>query len=364
MPKKEISKEKSINRAKTITELVICAVIVGGAVIAGKKWFDNAREIPPTQDEPSQISEIDTSSTNDPNNSEYSSIPILTTSKFTGPLILVNNDHEYYTTDEEDLVGILAMNDETGRTTFGAYDYSASILRDVYEPLARMCDDWYETCYNDSLIVYGAYRTNALQQQLYDEFTAATVDDDEAPIVAPPGFSEHETGYAFDFSETIEYDYQGTGDFKWINDNCYKYGFILRYPADKEAITQYRYEPWHFRYVGFPHAEYMTKNNLCLEEYIDLLRNAYSYDGEHLQMTDESGAEYEIYFAASSDADEYTGVPVPTGYKYDISGNNVDGFIVTVHMSETADMNNDPVPATEAPTTDENTEDTTESFDY
>lgn len=360
MPK-EISKEKSINRAKTFTELVICAAVIGGAAIVGKNWYDNAREVPQTQNEPAQISESDTSEPGNQNDPDFSSIPVLTTSKFAGPLILVNNDHEYFSPDDEDLVSILSMNDETERVSFGAYDYSATILRSVYEPLAQMVDDWYETCYNDTLIVYGAYRTKELQQQLYDEFTSNTENDGEAPIVAPPGFSEHETGYAFDFSETISYDYQGTGDFQWINENCYKYGFILRYTEDKEDVTQYRSEPWHFRYVGIPHAEYMMKNNLCLEEYIELLRNAHSYDGEHLQITDESGGSYEVYFVPSGDADEYTGVPVPTGFKYDISGNNVDGFIVTVHKSETADMNNDPVPATEAATTEESTDDTTES---
>ncbi|MDE5570187.1 MAG: D-alanyl-D-alanine carboxypeptidase family protein, partial [Ruminococcus sp.] len=115
--------------------------------------------------------------------------------------------------------------------------------------------------------------------------------------------------------------------------NCYKYGFVIRYTEDKESITEFRSEPWHFRYVGIPHATYMTENNLCLEEYIDLLRMNYPYDGEHLEFTAE-GADYEVFFFASDDASDVTNVPVPTGYRYDISGNNIDGFIVTVHKSE------------------------------
>ena len=68
--------------------------------------------------------------------------------------------------------------------------------------------------------------------------------------------------------------------------------------------------------MGVPHAKYMTENNLCLEEYIELLRNAYNYNDEHLKITDEYGAAYEIYFYPSDDGAEFTNVPVPSGVKY------------------------------------------------
>ena len=70
----------------------------------------------------------------------------------------------------------------------------------------------------------------------------------------------------------MNHDYDGTGDFEWINKNCYKYGFVVRYTEEKQRLTKIQDEPWHFRYVGIPHAYYMTTNNLCLEEYIDLVR--------------------------------------------------------------------------------------------
>lgn len=336
MPK-NISKEKSINRTKTITELVICLVVLGTAAFIGKNCVDRARVLPQTQTQGTQVSDIEIPEPSleaDPNKIIFSSLQIETKKKFTGDLILVNNDHQYFSTDSEDLVSILSMNDETGRNFFTAPDYNYSILRNVYEPMAQMIEDFYELYQNDTLTIYGSYRSNEFQQQLYDQFTAATSSDDDAPIVAPPGFSEHETGYAFDFSETVNFDYQGTGDFAWLNENCYKYGFIIRYPADKEDITEYRYEPWHFRYVGIPHATYMMQNNICLEEYIELLRTAHPYDGEHLEVTDPDGASYEIFFFPSDDAAEFTSVPVPNGVRYDISGNNVDGFIVTVHKDE------------------------------
>jgi D-alanyl-D-alanine carboxypeptidase len=366
MPK-DVSKEKSINKAKTTTELVISAVIIGTSVFLGKSSIDKMRVVPSTQDEAVQIEDIeipDTSEIIDPNKIVFAAKPVSTKLKFSGDLILVNNDYQYYSTGNEKLVSIMTKNDEAGRSNFTAVDYDYTILEQVYEPLAKMVDDWYSIYNNDTLIVYGSYRSNEFQQQLYDQFTANTAGDGEAPIVARPGFSEHETGYAFDFSETESYDYQGEGDFQWLNQNCHKYGFIIRYAEDKEDITEYRKEPWHFRYVGSPHAKYMTENNLCLEEYIELLRNAYNYSGEHLKIADEYGSPYEIYFYPSDDGEEYTNVPLPTGVKFDISGNNVDGFIVTVHLNEKVEIGKENLSLTTSPYSSATTsaEETTEEI--
>lgn len=338
MPNK-ISKEKSINRTKTLTEVIVCVVILGTAVYIGKSCIDRARVVPADENVESQAIDVEIPEPTDPvdpNKIVFTSAAIDTRLKFSGDLILVNNDHQYFSTGNENLVSILEKNDEKEISSFTAVDYDYSILETVYDPMAKMIEDWYDIYANDTLIVYGSYRTNEFQQELYERFSAQTSEDGEAPIVAKPGYSEHETGYAFDFSETINNDYQGEGDFAWLNENCYKYGFIIRYAEDKEEITEYRAEPWHFRYVGVPHAKYMADNNLCLEEYTELLSNAHRYDGEHLEVTTDDGAEYEIFFFPSDDGADFTSVPVPTGYKYDISGNNVDGFIVTVHKSEKA----------------------------
>lgn len=363
MPKK-ISKQKSINRAKTITELTVAVVILATAGILIKSGVDNSKSIKKSQyvdTESSNTVEIpDTTVEQDPNKIIFVTKEFPTRDKFKGDLILVNNDYEYFSDGDEDLVSVLEMNAETERTHFTAVDNTYMILRPVYEPMATMIDDFYDLYNNDTLIIYGSYRTNDFQKQLYDEFTASTSGDGDAPIVAKPGYSEHETGYAFDFSETVNLDYQGTGDFAWINENSYKYGFIVRYPKDKEDITEFRYEPWHFRYVGIPHAGYMSANNLCLEEYIDRLRESYSYSGEHLEFSDGSGANYEVYFYPSDDSSEITNVAVPSGYRYDISGNNVDGFIVTVHKDEPVAFGDEnPSLTTTAAETTESTETTT-----
>lgn len=90
--------------------------------------------------------------------------------------------------------------------------------------------------------------------------------------VAVPGASEHQTGLAFDYffvrDDKNHYDMlESDPEYIWIKNNAHKYGFIIRYPKDKEKITNYTYEPWHLRYVGSD-AKYMYENKMTLEEYI------------------------------------------------------------------------------------------------
>ena len=331
---KKISKEKSIRRAKTMTEIVISLVLVGAGGFFVRNALKEAKEVqtsPYFDDKDIEATDNESTTVPDPNQIIFESKSVDTKDKFRGDLILVNEDHEYYSGDE-DLVSIIEMNEENSYTCFSAVDSTYTILRQVYEPMARMIQDFSDQYNNDKLIIYGSYRTKEFQQQLYDDDVAQS-EDGKSTKVAKPGFSEHESGLAFDFTEADNYDYDGTGDYAWLNANCYKYGFIVRYKKAKEKITKIEDEPWHFRYVGVPHAYYMDSNDLCLEEYIDLIRN-HPYDGEHLEFKDDKDVEYEVYFVKSDDGAEKTTVPVPNGLRYEISGNNVDGFIVTVYKNK------------------------------
>lgn len=331
---KKISKEKSIRRAKTMTEIVISLVLVGAGGFFVRNALKEAKEVqtsPYFDNKDIEATDNESTTAPDPNQIIFESKSVDTKDKFRGDLILVNEDHEYYSGDE-DLVSIIEMNEENSYTCFSAVDSTYTILRQVYEPMARMIQDFSDQYNNDKLIIYGSYRTKEFQQQLYDDDVAQS-EDGMSTKVAKPGFSEHESGLAFDFTEADNYDYDGTGDYAWLNANCYKYGFIVRYRKAKEKITKIEDEPWHFRYVGVPHAYYMDSNDLCLEEYIDLIRN-HPYDGEHLEFKDDKDVEYEVYFVKSDDGAEKTTVPVPNGLRYEISGNNVDGFIVTVYKNK------------------------------
>ena len=172
------------------------------------------------------------------------------------------------------------------------------------------------------------------QQELYDADLEDT-GEDTSTLVAKPGYSEHETGYAMDFSlfeDGISADYDGTGEYDWINQNCAHYGFILRYPENKTDLTEIRYESWHYRYVGQPHAYYMQQNDLCLEEYTETLKD-YSVDNP-LEITNWDGKVYQIYYVPA-EAGDSTYVMVPPDQEYTVSGNNVDGFIITVDTGVT-----------------------------
>ena len=91
----------------------------------------------------------------------------------------------------------------------------------------------------------------------------------------PPGYSEHSTGLAFDIVSSgyhgLTLKQEKTRENKWLREHCAEYGFILRYHKDKEEITKIRYESWHFRYVGVEAAEYIMKNGITLEEYLEVV---------------------------------------------------------------------------------------------
>ena len=138
----------------------------------------------------------------------------------------------------------------------------------VVDAMKEMLADCREAGYSPQII--SSFRTRETQQYLYDH----TANKDDTAI---PGHSEHECGLAAD---VIDSSSAGWGDplidkqeelpaQKWLMEHCQDYGFILRYPKDKEDITGIIYEPWHYRYVGKEHAEKIMSEGLCLEEYIE-----------------------------------------------------------------------------------------------
>ena len=119
--------------------------------------------------------------------------------------------------------------------------------------------------------IQSGYRSYELQKDLYNGYVERDGKEAADTYSARPGHSEHQTGLAFDLN-TISDDFQYTDEGKWVNENAWKYGFILRYPKGKENITGYKYESWHLRYVGEDLAEklYNNGNWITLEEYFDI----------------------------------------------------------------------------------------------
>ncbi|MBO4877471.1 MAG: M15 family metallopeptidase [Ruminococcus sp.] len=335
MSKKNVSKEKSIRSTKLTVELIFTGAILCAGAFGLKGVLDQNKVVLKSQYAEDTDVSIEVPTEADPNQVVFSSIDVPSADVSKGDLILVNDEHQYVSDGSENLVNINELNESYGITFFSAFEDDYTIISQAYQPMADLLSDYYNQFFDDTITIYGSYRTNDFQRQLYEADLEQT-GEEESTRVAKPGSSEHETGLAFDLSETVNYDYNGEGDQAWINENCYHYGLILRYTEDKQDITGFEPESWHFRYVGIPHAYYITKNRLCLEEYIDLLRGNFPYTGAHLEFSDDSGVDYEVFWVPADTESGTTSVPVPEGLKYTISGNNVDGFIVTVYKNRPA----------------------------
>ena len=118
------------------------------------------------------------------------------------------------------------------------------------------------------IIAVSTYRSYDYQEKLYNEYVKTKGFYYAETCSARPGHSEHQTGLSVDVADlSLDYDnFENTKEFIWMINNSYKYGFILRYPKGKFHITGFKYEPWHFRYVG-DIAQYIYENNITLEEY-------------------------------------------------------------------------------------------------
>ncbi|MBQ8418925.1 MAG: M15 family metallopeptidase [Clostridia bacterium] len=259
-----------------------------------------------------------------------------------GDLILVNFENAYPLTDSiTKQLSTLYGSDGYGEYfVLGIQGSDTKVRRDILPNLRTMITDLVDaspalgtTKEHDRVVIASGYRSTEYQQGLFDK---QAVDN----YVAIPGHSEHHTGLAVDLKvftakeKTVEFreDEQA-----WMEANCANYGFIVRYDGAKFELTGILDETWHFRYVGKPHAQYMSENGLCLEEYLSLLRTTYNFDTCDAPLTyitgeGEEATTYEIYYYPAS-ADVNTDIFVPKAGTYSdisISGDNMNGFIVTV----------------------------------
>ena len=143
------------------------------------------------------------------------------------------------------------------------------IDKDAYEKYKEMKAD--ATALGLNIWIQSGYRSYNLQESLYNKYVNRDGKVAADTYSARPGHSEHQTGLAFDLN-SISDDFQYTDEGKWVNNNCYKYGYILRYPKGKEHITGYKYESWHLRYVGEELATKLYNNGewITLEEHFNL----------------------------------------------------------------------------------------------
>lgn len=187
--------------------------------------------------------------------------------------------------DEETAAGLLLVNKTHPLDSSYCPDlmrmreYGADVDRSICEPLRKMLEAGEKE--GLSFWIASAYRSTERQRELLDEDIAALVHqgysyseayEEVVRETMPAGCSEHATGLAVDI---VSKDYQildekqgRTDEIVWLQQNCSRYGFILRYPEGKEEITGVSYESWHFRYVGIDAAEAIMSRDLTLEEYV------------------------------------------------------------------------------------------------
>lgn len=125
-----------------------------------------------------------------------------------------------------------------------------------------------------TLLFCSGYRSYEEQEKIYNKNVEIYGKDAINKISAKPGYSEHQTGLAIDVSSNnsehrLNTSFGSTIEGEWVENNAHKYGFIIRYPKEKENITKYNYEPWHLRYVGIEVATKIYIDEITLEEYLN-----------------------------------------------------------------------------------------------
>lgn len=235
-----------------------------------------------------------------------------------GNLILVNSQYPYH-----------AGNTECSLAPVCADSSNVLLERRASVLLSKLMNDingW------SRISVVSGWRSELEQRDIYNQSLQENGTAFTEQFVAKPNHSEHQTGLAVDLGlkkadiDFIRPDFPYSGICQTFRGKAIAYGFIERYPKGKEAITGIAQEPWHFRYVGAPHAAIIAELGLTLEEYHVFLKQ-YSYGKKCFEYRNGNQSVSISYVAAASGTDAK--LEVDADIPYSVSGNNVDGFFLT-----------------------------------
>ncbi len=321
--------------ALVITVAIVLLVVFGTGGIDLFKWGNSK----PNNDG-SVAASTDSADSNDLTSTvlpdreiEFTTIKYSNTKLNEGTLILVGQSNKYEKGIKDELENVYSYNrsenpweeyELTEKDWFGMSDVSQRLHKEAIDQFNLMYKDYYEAFEENDVTVKSTYKSVDEQQSWYEN-KLEKVDVSERDFLQAGGESEHHTGYAL---------HVDSGNLDWFYDNCYKYGFVQRYPDGREGITHVKDEKNHFRYVGIPHSVYMKLNGNVLEDYISELENR-TYNNR-LSLDDGTSTKYEAYAVKASTGAE-TEIKVPaesSGWKYLISGTNDGYFIVTIYKTE------------------------------
>ena len=292
----------------TVALILISLLVLGGFLVVNA--IIDARPDPgPNNDPPAPVTDVVFIQTTKPADAVSA-----------GQLVLVNAQYRYTFPASVQLLRIYdnMVKKPNGSTIYRPVSNDYKLETEALQALNDMMYRYYELDNDANFAISSAYRTLEDQEALGSS--------------VQPGYSDHHTGYcvAIQYGDRSELEID-----HWIYQNCHKYGFIVRYPEGKENITGVSDYRHCLRYVGVAHATYMYQNGLCMEEYIELLKNTYHSSATRLSITGADGIPYEVYYIPAS-GQVLTTLDVPSNYNYTVSGDNHSGFIVTVIMTAPA----------------------------
>jgi D-alanyl-D-alanine dipeptidase/carboxypeptidase len=235
-----------------------------------------------------------------------------------GNLVLVNREHALKVSREK---GVSLARVESVYARILLEIRTATMLSALIEMLSA----------KGRIIPISGYRSRKEQERIYVDSLAENGKAYTEKYVAQPDCSEHQTGLAIDVAQkgdNIDFicpDFPNSGICHKFRRYAAQFGFVERYMESKEEITGIGYEPWHFRYVGYPHSTIMEREGMVLEEYVDFVRQ---FDARAPLNVMRADSHFDIFYVPA-EAEE-TILELPDGLPYQLSGNNVDGFIVTL----------------------------------
>lgn len=232
----------------------------------------------------------------------------ITSSIKTGDLILVNKNNQISFEDNNNRALLTQGNGYLLR------DNTLEAHPKAIEALNAMIADLNANVDSANVLVKYAYRSEKEQNDLNTG--------------TPGGYSDYHTGLSFELKHKASDGSESgisemSGKYDWVYANAHKYGFIVRYPQSCENVTEIKNYTYAFRYVGVAHATYIYENDLCLESYLELLRASHRI-GSPLEIKGADSLSYKVFYTESVD------IEIPSGSSFDVSGDNMNGFIVTV----------------------------------
>ena len=237
-----------------------------------------------------------------------------------GSLVLANSSHPYSMPGDVNMVNIATYRSEHDSSIpYSVGDiYNFFLTSEAIEYAHNMLIQMKSDTGNDSIMISSAYGKSDATSDVHAGNTVA--------LTVVGGVSP----YLSDESNAALSD--------WLSKNAHKFGFVIRYPADKTDITGVSDYTHVFRYVGVAHATYMKEKNLCLEEYIEYLKKETSYK-DMLTLKAADGSSYAIYYTAVAESGSDVKVPVQspnpdgsTNYAYTVSGTNEGGIVITIKL--------------------------------